>query len=148
MDGAEPGSGEHGDQGLGDHRHVDDHPVSFAYPGIPERTGKLLHFGEQAPVAVAPLGIQHRGVVDQRRGFPAAGSHVPVQRVMAGVQHSVRKPSGHWRGGGINALLRRNLPVDGCGSVQPEGTGVAQTLVVAFLVSRLAHLPLSIAGGR
>ena len=38
--GAEPGAGQHGDHGLGNHRHVDDHPVALADAEARKRPGE------------------------------------------------------------------------------------------------------------
>ena len=37
---ADPGAGEHGDDRLGDHRHVDHHPVAGAVTQAPQHAGE------------------------------------------------------------------------------------------------------------
>ena len=38
---AQPSAGQHGDDRLGDHRHIDHHPVAFADAQVAQRTGEL-----------------------------------------------------------------------------------------------------------
>ncbi len=94
----EPRRRQHRDGGLGNHGHVDDHPVPFADSLRAQHTREPRHKAGQFGVTVRALNPQHRGVVDECSLVPAAGLNVAVQGVVAGVEHAVRKPA-EQRGG-------------------------------------------------
>ena len=50
MHGPEPGSGQHRDDGLRHHRHVDDHAITLGHPEACEHTGESRHLLEQLRV--------------------------------------------------------------------------------------------------
>ena len=93
MDGAEPRAGQHRDDGLGDHRHVDDHAIALPDAEARERAGEAG--GEVAKLRVAENANLpgHRAVVDQRGPLAGAALDVPVERVEAGVQHAAGEPA-------------------------------------------------------
>ena len=86
VDRAEPRAGEHRDDGLGDHRQVDDDPVALLDAERAQRAGEAGHGVEQLGVGVGPLRLRDRAVVDQRDALAVAGGDVAVQRVLAGVE--------------------------------------------------------------
>ncbi len=60
MDGAEPGTGEHGDGGLRNHRHVNDDPVAFFDAPGPQCAGKPRDFIAKFVVGECLLGVGYR----------------------------------------------------------------------------------------
>ena len=93
MDCAKPRAAQHRDNRLGDHRHIDDHPVTCLHAET------LQHAGE-AGGGLLKLGIgQRRGVagdrrvIDDRLLIAAPGRHMAVNRVMAGVHLGIWKPA-------------------------------------------------------
>ena len=85
MDRADPGAGQHGDAGLGDHRHVDADPVALLYP-----VG-LQHIGELADLAVQ-LAVRDRPLLGRfvpdplDRHLVAPLLQLPVEAVVRYVQ--------------------------------------------------------------
>ena len=92
MDRAQPRAGQHRLQRLGDHRHVDDHPVALGDALGAQRAGQrcdaLLQFG----IGDGALRMGDGAVMDDRRLVAAPGQHMPVDRVPAGVHGGIRKP--------------------------------------------------------
>lgn len=50
---------EHGDDRFGNHRHVDDHAITFAHAQFIQGTGETGRDVEQFGVGVGPLGRGH-----------------------------------------------------------------------------------------
>ena len=93
VDGADARAGEHGEQRLGDHRHVDDDAVALADAEIDERRGKRRDLVLQLAIGDAPLRMRDRAVVIDRRLVAAAGGDMAVDGVEAGVQRRVGEPA-------------------------------------------------------
>ena len=92
MHGAEPGAGEHRENRLRHHRHVDDDAVALFDAEIHEHGGERLHFDEQLAVADAPLRAGDRAVVEDGRLVRALGG-VAVDAVVAGVAFGADEPA-------------------------------------------------------
>ena len=108
MNGADTRAGEHGDDRLGNHRHVDQHPVARRDPEIVEHGAERRRLVEQFAVGDGALGPGDGAVVIKRDLVAAAGLDMPVERVEAGVQARVGKPAAVDARVGIeNALGRR-----------------------------------------
>ena len=141
---ADPCAGQHGDHRLGDHRHVDDHPVAPADAQPAQRAGEPRDLVQQLGVGVGPRGAGNRAVVDQRGLAAPAVADVPVQRVEAGVQHPVGKPPVERR---IRVVKHRRgcpVPVDRPRRLTPETLGIGQAAAEHFAVSAHAELHLHI----
>jgi hypothetical protein len=128
--GTDPGAGEHGDQRLRHHRHVDDHPVALADAvldhGARAAGGEVLELG----VADAALGPGDRAVVNDSRLAAATGLDVAVHRIVAGVEPATLEP-GVERGPAIvDHPLPFAVPMQGLGRLGPEGLGIAQAALV------------------
>nr|RZI36196.1 hypothetical protein BJQ95_01400 [Cryobacterium sp. SO1] len=118
--GPDPGAGEHGHDGFGDHRQVDHHPVAPAHAVGPQHPGEPGHPVEELAVADPGLGAGHRRVVDQRGVVAATREHVPVEGVVAGVEGAVGEPAVIGGGALRQRRGRRTDPVDLAGGIQPE----------------------------
>ncbi len=60
---ADARTGQHGDHGLGNHRHVDHDPVTGAHTEPEHGPGELRHLGQEFGVGVDDCGARHSGVV-------------------------------------------------------------------------------------
>ncbi len=91
MDGADPGGGQHGDDELGDHGHVDGDPVALLDVFGPEDVGKLAHF-------LVELGVRDLARVLGIVALPMEGNligpglQVAVQGVVADVELGIFHP--------------------------------------------------------
>ena len=106
------GRGQHGEDRLGDHRHIDQDAVARAHPQPLQHRGDALHLGVQLAEGVdlsVPVSVE---IVDQRR---LARRCVGSQRSTALWQRLVPaadEPFGERRPGIIEHLRKRLLPVD------------------------------------
>jgi hypothetical protein len=107
VDGADARAGEHGDDGLGDHRQVDRDPVALRHAVRLEGAGGPRDLLEELGVgdvpAVPGLALEVDG-----DAVAVAGGDVPVDRVLARVERAVREPA---RDGGVR-------PVQGLGGLR------------------------------
>ena len=77
----EPRAGEHRDNRLGDHGHVDDDPVAPAHAQPGEHAGEARDLVAQIGIGVPAPGIGDGAVVDEGRLIAAAVLDVEVERV-------------------------------------------------------------------
>ena len=134
VDSADPCAGQHRDHGLGDHRHVDDDPVALLDAEVAQHAGEAGDLLQQLGVGVRADGAGDRGVVDQRRLVGTAGDDVPVEGVVAGVEHAAGEPAVERRGVVVEDPLRRRDPVDAGRRVAPEPARVGQAAAVGLEV--------------
>ncbi|MNZ55223.1 hypothetical protein D3C78_731450 [compost metagenome] len=139
MDRTDTGTGQHGDHGLGDHRHIDgDHvtPVHIlATQGVGELADLLVQF------AVGDVAVFGRVVAFPDDGqLVAALFEVAVQAVGGNVQSAVGEPFDIdvvVVEGGLLDLGERLDPVDALGLLAPEAVRVDHRLLVHGLVGGL-----------
>ena len=106
MHGADARAGQHGDDRLRHHRHVEDDAVAFFDAEVAQHGAEQLHLGQQPAVGEGLLGIGDWGIVDQRRLVVAAGGDVAVERVVAGVADAAGEPAAVDAGVLVEYLLR------------------------------------------
>ena len=131
-------AGEHGDRRLGHHRHVDHHPVAAAHAPRREGAGELRHAVAEPGIGEALLRAGDGAVVDQRRPVAVPRRDMPVERVVAGVQHPAREPAGRRLRVLVDHAVPATVPVDRLGGFRPETVRVVQGTAVDFVVA-LAH---------
>ena len=134
MDGPDAGAGQHGEDGVGNHGHVNQHPVAGAHTQQLHRSGHALHLVVQLGKGVDALGIGFGGYRNQCR-LVAPGGQMPVNRVMAEVGGAADKPVGKRRVDVVANLLRRRLPFNFFSLFRPKGVGLLQRAAVKFLVA-------------
>ena len=93
MDGADARAGEHGDHRLRHHRHIEDDAVALGDAEVAQHGAEQLHLRQQAAVGEGLLGVGDGRIVDQRGLVVAAGEHVAVERVVAGVADAAGEPA-------------------------------------------------------
>ncbi len=128
--GADPGAGQQRDHGLGDHGQVDGHAVALGHAEGLERVRGLLHLLGQLRVGV---GAGVAGFALEVDGHPVAEPvlHVPVQRVVRGVDLAADEPLRERRVGPVQGL--REVLVPGqqlAGLLRPESGAVGVGLGV------------------
>ncbi len=123
MDRADARAREHRERGLGDHRHVDQHPVAAAHALRLEHRGEAVHLGRELAIRVGPLLAGLGREVDERL-LVAARRQVAVDRVVAQVDAPADEPLGERRLRVIEHRRERRLPVDERSLAAPEGVTV------------------------
>ena len=136
--GPQAGAGEHGDERLGDHRHVDEHPVPFGHALGRQGARKTGHFVAQLEVSEGLEGLGHGAVVDQGRLPAAAFVHMQVERVVAGVELAAGEPAVERLARVVQHLVPFLGPVALFGDLAPEAVGVLDRLGVGILIG-VAH---------
>lgn len=133
------GARQHGHDRLGDHGHVEQHPVTLGDTLGRERAGEEGDLLLQLGVRDVLLHPEDRGVVDQGRALPVARGHVAVHRVDARVQLPVREPAVEGGCGVVQGSGGRGDPLHGVGGVQPEPLGIIHARAVDGFVGGLRH---------
>ena len=123
---AQPRAGQHRHHRLGDHRHVDDHPVALADARRGDGAGELRHLVAQLAVGEALLCAGDRRIVDQCGLVGAPAFDVAVERVVAGVEFGAGEPTVKRRVGCVEHLVPTLRPVDRRGLLGPESLGIAE----------------------
>jgi hypothetical protein len=75
-------TGQHGKGCLGDHGHVNQHPVALAHAQAFQNGRHALHLDAQLGKAVGDLGIRFGGDINER-GFVGVLGQMAVHRVVA-----------------------------------------------------------------
>ncbi len=137
VDRPDPGAGEHRIGDLGDHRHVDGHPVALA------DAVRFQHVGELADILVE-LAIGDRAVrrgrivrLPEDGGLVAALVEMPVDAVGRDVEFAVLEPLDRdvrCVEGGVLDLGERLDPVEPLGLLGPEAFGVHHRAPVHLVV--------------
>ncbi|MCY1515956.1 hypothetical protein D9M68_505610 [compost metagenome] len=138
VDGADAGTGQHGNHGFRDHRHVDGHHVAavhvLAAQGVGELADLLVQF------AVGDFLVLGRVVAfPDDRHLVATGLQVPVQAVGGDVEGAVGEPLDVdvvIVEGGLLHLGEGFDPVQALGLFTPESIGVDDRLLVHGFVGR------------
>jgi hypothetical protein len=133
VDRAQARAGEHREDGLGDHRHVDHHGVALADAQLGQRVGDLVDLalevgiGDRAGVALVALEVDRDAVA-------VAGLDVAVDAVVGDIELAADEPLGERS----LAPVQRGVEVLGPGEVLPALLG-PETLVVGL--GRGIHRP-------
>ena len=126
VDRPEAGAGEHGDRGERHHRQVDDDAVALAHAEAAQHAREARDLVEQLGVGQRRDRPGDRGVVDDRGLVAAAVADVPVERVVAGVEHPAGEPAVQRRGVVVEHPLRLGVPLHERGRLAPEPVRVGQ----------------------
>ena len=139
MDRTQASAGQHGDRRLRHHRQVDHHPVATRHAERRQRAGELRGAGLHLAIGEGLDPPGHRAVPDQRRLLAAAGQHVAVNAVEAGVQHRTREPSAIRSARGIEYAVPASIPGDALGDAGPPGLWVGAPGGIGFGISGRGH---------
>ena len=130
-----PGAGQHGDDGLGNHGHGQHDAAAGVHPEIGQYPGEGGDLVQQFGVGQGPGAVSHRTHVVQRGLVATSGLDMPVDGVVAGVEHAVGVPAVQRRRGVVADDCGLGRPVDRPGGVGPESVRVAQAALVLLLVT-------------
>ena len=133
MDGADAHGGQHGENSLGHHGHVDQDSVAFFEPQALIGCGPGGDFGLQFQTGVGALGICLGGDADQRRVFGPLGRPA-VDGVIAKIGLAAGKPRGEGRTIEGQRLFRGNHPVNARSLAHPEAFRIADGGLVQFAI--------------
>ena len=130
VDRADPGAGQQGDDGLGNHGQVDGHAVALGHAQGLEGVRGLLHFLGQLRVGVG-AGVAGLALEVDGHPVPVAGLDVPVQGVVGGIDLAADEPLGERRVGPVQRLGEVLGPAQQlAGLLRPEGGTVGVGLGV------------------
>ncbi len=121
---ADPGAGQHRDNRLEDHRHVDRDPVALAHTEVGQRVRRLADL-------VLELGVRHGAGVVLRLTHPVDSDpvtqpvgHVPVHAVVRRVEAAPHEPLRERRVVPVEHAVPLLVPVEALGLLGPERLGV------------------------
>jgi len=139
---ADPGAGEQGEGGFGDHRQIEGDAVALPGASGFEHIGQAAHLFMHLCIAVAArLRIRRIGFPDDR-GLIAARRQMAVDAVGADVQHAVGEPFDAKVGLGKAAFIgagRRRDPVEPLRPFQPIGVGIVNRAGIIGSARGLVH---------
>ncbi len=151
MHGPDARAGEHGDDRLRNHRHIDQHRVARRDAEVLEHGAKRRRLVEQLAIGDGALGRGDRAVVIERGLVAATGLDMPVERVEAGVAARVGEPAAVDAALGVENALRRPYPRDLARGLGPEGLRIGAPAIIGLPIAaghRFAPFSAEIRGGR
>ncbi len=128
--GPDAGAGQHRDDRLGHHRHVDDDAVALVDAERAQHPGAPADEVEQMRVGVGAHRAGDARVVDQRGLVGTAGDHMAVEGVVASVHRAAGKPAVEGRGRPVEHARGLGEPRDALGGLAPEALRVIEAAAV------------------
>ncbi|MEY9610321.1 hypothetical protein ABIF21_003195 [Bradyrhizobium elkanii] len=144
---ADPRAGEHRDDGLRHHRHIEDDAIALGDAEILHHRGQRLHLRQQFGIGEFGGRVGERRIVDQRDLAGAAAGDMAIQRVVAGVDHGAGEPAPIGAHRGIEDLLGRLDPVDLARRFRPKALGVPKRAGIHLMIPALALYIHSVSPG-
>ena len=139
MHGADAGAGEHGDQGLRHHRHVDNDPVTLGDPVADQRPGEAGDQILKLAVGDRPRAACHRTVVDDRGLGAAPRRDMPVYGIEAGVEPAAPEPAVERRTRIVEHPFPGAIPVQRRCSLTPERGRIGKAPLVDGAIDAHGH---------
>ena len=112
-------AGEHRDDGLGNHRHVDGHAIAGDQADLDEVVRGLAHLGEQLAVGEV-AGVARLADPVDRHPVAVALEDMTVDAVVCDVEFAADKPLGERRAGPVEDVGEVGVPVQSAGLLGPE----------------------------
>ena len=135
MHGAYARAGEHSDDRLGNHRHVNQHPVARRHSELVEHGAERRRLVEKFAVGEGAFGPGDGAVVIERDLLAATGLDVPIKRVEAGVAARVGKPVAVDACVGIENALRGLYPRDLARRLRPEALRIGAPAIIGLPIT-------------
>ena len=133
-------AGQHGECGLGNHGHVNQHAVAFSHTQRLQAGGHALHFPMQI---VEAIGFFEAGLAGHRnqRGLLRAVFEVAVYRVVAQISLAALEPLHERRVVVIANAVKGLVPIDQLGLLAPKSVRLINRLAIKLTVGngRLTH---------
>src|SRR5262245_29468372 len=142
MDGADAGTGEHGNRRLGNHRQVNGDAIAFLDAARLQHIGEAAYFGMQLLIGKLFVVLRIVALPQDGRLVTALGK-MAVDAVVADVQCAVLEPfDRHVAGviGGVLDLAEGLDPVEALGLLTPETVRILDRARVHFLVLGFVHV--------
>ncbi len=126
---ADASTSQHRKYRFGNHRHIDQDPITLADTVRLHDRGHAIDFRMQLAERVSFFGPGF-GRDGNQCGLCCACRQVAIDRVMTQIGLTVDKPAREWRPGIIKCFGERLMPVDTLRLVSPEGIRVVYRLPV------------------
>ena len=152
MDGSDPGAGQHRDQRLGDHGHVENDPVALLHTRLAQDAGQGRNLMQKIRVGVYALLPGDGAIVDDS-GLAAAAFHMPVYAIICRIGDATCEPASINALAGVQDALGlldssrshgqlppRNLPDRVSSAHTHRNSGCLPALLYSFL--RSSHLSI------
>ena len=120
MDGADARTGQHRDDRLWRHRHVEDDAVALLDPQVLQNGAENSDFIAQLGVGERLGLLGNRAIVDQRLLPPPSAQHVTVQAVVGCIAFSAHEPAAVLAGVWVKNLVPQIGPIDVARGFCPE----------------------------
>ena len=120
VDRPQAGTGKHGHDRLGDHRHVHDDAIALADAQVRERSGEAGYLIAQFAIGKRFRGIGNGTIVNQCGLLATAFFNVEVEGVIAGVHFAAGEPAIERLAAVIEHLLPALVPVDRFRCIAPK----------------------------
>src|SRR5262245_41970160 len=125
VDRPESRNGKHGDDGLRDHRHIDDNAIASPNTQRSKSAGTLGDTGLELLECEGLDGVRDRAVVNQRDLVAATTHDVPIDGVIAGIDFTPHKPSVERLVRIVEDFLPPLVPMNVLGGLGPKRYRVA-----------------------
>ena len=125
MNCANPRARQHGNDGLRDHRHVDDDSVAFANACIFYHACSDNHFGQKLSITDVFFCGCYRAVVDQGNLLAAPAVNMSINSIVAGVADAIREPAAIDASTCIKNHLWCFEPINGARCIAPKSQRIA-----------------------
>src|SRR5215831_16880144 len=112
MNRSNPCAGQHGNNGLWHHRHIDDDPIPFLNPLARQHSGKTRHLIQQLTIAEGFDCPSYGAIVDESKLVSSALFDVSIEGVVAGVHRASGEPAIKWRTGSIENPVPFFVPMN------------------------------------
>ena len=120
VNGADAGASEHCDHRFRDHRHIDDDAITPPDTKPPQRAAQARRAVPQLHERDVLCAARHGTVIDEGGLVRTPAVNVPVDGVVAGVQHPAGKPPVKWRPRVVENLVPRLHPSQRGRGFRPE----------------------------
>ena len=141
MNGAETGTSQHRDGGLGHHRHVDHHAVApldaQGGQGAGHAGGPVQHLG----IGDVADDALHGAVPDQGILITPPRGDVAIEAIEGGIEHAAREPAPVGTGCRVEHLVRRPIPIQTHRGLAPPCRRVSHCSVIGLRIA-LGHCRL------
>ena len=142
---ADAGAGQHGEDGLGHHGHVQQDAVAAFHAQFLEHGGGGVDLFIDILARVDPFAVHLGGHPDQRRILRLRGQP-PVDGVVTEIGLAAHEPLGEGRPGEVQHGLERRFPMHPAGLLAPESVPVVYRSVMeipgfAWLSPVIVHTP-------
>ncbi len=145
VDRTKPGAGEHRNDRLRHHRHVNDDAVARLDAKFRQRARDAGRAVEEAGIGEGLDAPGHRAVPDQGGLIAASGGHVAVEAVDRSVEPGTREPAAERTLAGIEGAVPFAVPEDPLRGLLPPGLGPLLPVAIDALIRAHGVLSLGVA---